>query len=343
MPDALLLEDPRFRSHKATGYHPERPERLAAAAAAVRRAAEEGGIRFSPVAPRAATPEEIARVHDAELVAWLDGLRGEQAFVDADTFVGPSSVEVAELAAGGTIALVDAVLSGPVRQGVALVRPPGHHARPGQAMGFCLLNNVALAAAHARSRGIERIAIVDYDVHHGNGTQEAFYDDPNVLYVSTHQYPFYPGTGAVLETGEGEGKGYTVNVPLGAGGDDAIYRGAFERVILPVLEEYAPQLVLVSAGFDASARDPLAEMTLTADAFGWMTRALRKVADRSAGGRIAMVLEGGYDLAALEAGLLASMRGMVGDEGFEAVPRNVDDGDVARAGAATNQRWAHVR
>jgi acetoin utilization deacetylase AcuC-like enzyme len=250
-------------------------------------------------------------------------------------------VAVAELAAGGTVALVDALLDGPCKRGVALVRPPGHHARPDHAMGFCLLNNVAIAAAHARARGLKRVAIVDWDVHHGNGTQDAFVSDPSVLYVSTHQFPFYPGTGAVLETGEGEGKGYTVNVPLTAGGGDAVYRAAFERVILPVLEEYEPELVLVSAGFDASARDPLAEMTLSADAFGWMARALRGVADRSAHGRIAMVLEGGYDLVALESGLLAATRGLVEGTAIE-IARAPDHDDIERASRVAHDVWKTV-
>jgi acetoin utilization deacetylase AcuC-like enzyme len=178
-------------------------------------------------------------------------------------------------------------------------------------------------------------------VHHGNGTQECFFDDPNVLYMSTHQFPFYPGTGAVLEVGEGEGKGYTVNVPLTAGGGDALYRGAFERVILPALEQYKPDLILVSAGFDASARDPLAEMTLSADAFGWMGRSLRKVADSTAKGRIALVLEGGYDLVALESGLLAATRGVIEGTAIE-IPRDVDHGDVARASSVAKETFNAV-
>jgi acetoin utilization deacetylase AcuC-like enzyme len=248
---------------------------------------------------------------------------------------------VVELAAGGTVALVDALIDGPHKQGVALVRPPGHHARPDHAMGFCLLNNVAIAAAHARARGLARVAIVDWDVHHGNGTQDAFAADPSVLYVSTHQFPFYPGTGAVLEVGSGEGKGFTVNVPLTAGGGDAVYRAAFERVILPVLAEYKPELILVSAGFDASARDPLAEMTLSADAFGWMGRALRKAADRDAQGRIALVLEGGYDLVALEAGLLAATHGVVRGAANE-IPRDPDSDDIARASSVAREAWKTV-
>jgi acetoin utilization deacetylase AcuC-like enzyme len=338
MSDALLLSDPRFFRHRASGYHPERPERLDASRAAIERARAEAGLSFSAVEPRRATDEELARVHDPRFVAWLRGLEGEAGYIDADTYVGTESVGIAELAAGGTVALVDAILDGPVKRGLALVRPPGHHARPAHAMGFCLLNNVAIAAAHARARGLSRVAVVDWDVHHGNGTQEAFFRDASVLYVSTHQFPFYPGTGAVLEVGEGEGKGYTINVPLTAGGGDAVYRGAFERVILPALEEYAPEMVLVSAGFDASARDPLAEMTLSADAFGWMARALRRVADKSAQGRIAMILEGGYDLVALEQGLLAATRGMIESAAVE-IARNLDHEDVERAVSAAKESW----
>jgi acetoin utilization deacetylase AcuC-like enzyme len=341
MTDALLLSDPRFFEHRSSGYHPERPERLEAARAAIERARTNHGLSFAPVAPRPVTDEELGRVHEAKFVDWLRALRGEEGYIDADTYVGPESVTIAELAAGGTTALVDAIIDGPVQRGVALVRPPGHHARPAHAMGFCLLNNVAIAAAHARARGLERVAIVDWDVHHGNGTQECFFDDPNVLYMSTHQFPFYPGTGAVLEVGEGEGKGYTVNVPLTAGGGDALYRGAFERVILPALEQYKPDLILVSAGFDASARDPLAEMTLSADAFGWMGRSLRKVADSTAKGRIALVLEGGYDLVALESGLLAATRGVIEGTAIE-IPRDVDHGDVARASSVAKETFNAV-
>ena len=334
MNDAVLLSDPRFFRHRSNGYHPERPERLEAATAAI----ERSELSFAPIAPRPVTEEEVLRVHDPSFVKWLRTLSGDHGYIDADTYVGPESVAVAELAAGGTVAMVDALIDGPVKRGVALVRPPGHHAKPGHAMGFCLLNNVAIAAAHARARGLERVAIVDWDVHHGNGTQDAFYGDPNVLYVSTHQFPFYPGTGAVLETGSGDGKGYTVNVPLTAGGGDSVYRAAFERVILPVLADYKPQLVLVSAGFDASARDPLAEMTVSAEAFGWMARALRGVADATAEGRIALVLEGGYDLVALESGLLAATRGIVEGAAVE-IARDPDHDDITRASKVAHEAW----
>jgi acetoin utilization deacetylase AcuC-like enzyme len=327
----LLLDDRRFDLHVPPGHHPERPERLIAARAAV----EKSAVSFEPVQARQATDEELSRVHDPRYVEELDLQRGRQGYLDADTYVSRESVEVARIAAGSLAAMVEAMIAGPLPKGVALLRPPGHHARPAHAMGFCLLNNVAIAAAHARTLGLERVAVVDWDVHHGNGTQEMFWRAPGVLYISMHQFPFYPGTGDVDEVGEGDGKGYTVNVPLGAGGGDAVYANAFERVVLPVLSEYAPELVLVSAGFDASARDPLAQMDLSAAAFGWMARELARIADNSARGRMALVLEGGYDLVALEAGLAAAMQGMISGTATELARARGDEG-VERAA-----RWAH--
>jgi acetoin utilization deacetylase AcuC-like enzyme len=334
---ALLVDDARFDAHAPRGYHPERPERLTAARQAVAKA----GVAWTRVEARAATDDELVRVHDARFIESLEKLRGQTAHLDPDTYVAPSSIEAARLAAGGLVALVDRMIDGPISTGVALLRPPGHHARPQRAMGFCLLNNVAVAAAHARARGVERVLVLDWDVHHGNGTQEMFYADPSVLYVSTHQFPFYPGTGDADETGDGAGRGYTVNVPLTAGGGDGVYRGAFERVILPAVEAFAPNLVLVSAGFDAAARDPLAAMELSSDAFGWMASALAGVAAKSAAGRIALVLEGGYDLVALESGLASAIDGMLGAHRFE-VPRDVDNDDVARAAAAAHEAWRGV-
>jgi acetoin utilization deacetylase AcuC-like enzyme len=334
---ALVLDDPRFARHVPVGHHPERPERLTAARAAV--AAVDAG--FLRVAPRAASHEELARVHQPIFLERLTRLRGQEGHLDADTYVSPESVDIAWLAAGSLVAMVDALIDGPVSKGVALLRPPGHHARPSQAMGFCLLNNVAVAAAHARARGLQRVAVVDWDVHHGNGTQEIFWRDQGVLYLSTHQFPFYPGTGAVDERGEGEGEGYTVNVPLAAGGGDAVYRGAFERVVLPVLEQYAPELVLVSAGFDASARDPLAQMQLSDQAFGWMAGELARLADKSAGGRMALVLEGGYDLVALQGGLRSAIDGMLDGRSVE-LPRAPDDEGVALAARWAGKAWASI-
>ncbi len=334
---ALLLDDARFDRHCPPGHHPERPERLTAARAAIDRSE----VRFARVPPRMATDEELARVHTPRYIDKLATLRGQHGYLDPDTYVSPESVDVARLAAGSLVAMVEAIVGGPIAKGVALLRPPGHHARPAQAMGFCLLNNVAVAAAHARTLGMARVAIVDWDVHHGNGTQEMFWREPGVLYLSTHQFPFYPGTGDVDEIGEGDGKGYTVNVPLAAGGGDGVYATAFERIIVPVLSAYAPELVLVSAGFDASASDPLAGMDFSAEAFGWMARALARVADASAGGRVALVLEGGYDLAALTSGLTCAVRGML-DETATELPRAPDDQGVERAAAAAKKAWAIV-
>jgi acetoin utilization deacetylase AcuC-like enzyme len=335
---ALLVDDTRFDAHVPLGHHPERPERLAAARAGARSAR----ASYEPVAARPATDEELARVHDARFVEALSRLRGESGYLDPDTYVSAGSVDAARLAAGSLVAMVDAMLDGPVGKGVALLRPPGHHARPARAMGFCLLNNIAVAAAHARARGVSRIAIVDWDVHHGNGTQEMFWKDASVLYVSTHQFPFYPGTGDVDEAGEGDGTGYTVNVPLAAGGDDAVYATAFERVVLPVIEAYAPELVLVSAGFDAAVRDPLAQMELSNAAYGWMSRALARVADAApAHGRMGLVLEGGYDLVALEGGVRSAIAGMLDDVADEPA-RAPDDEGVERAAKAASRAWAGV-
>lgn len=322
-PTLWLAHDPRFALHRARGYHPERPERLVALESAIGRAR----ARFEVVPAREATHEELARVHAARYIDWL-AQQTTAAHVDPDTYVAADSAMVARLAAGSAVEVVERVLLGPVRRGVAVVRPPGHHALADRVMGFCLVNNVAVAAAHARSRGLARVAIVDFDVHHGNGTQAMFEADPSVLYLSIHQFPFYPGTGAVDEIGLGEGEGYTVNLPLRAGADDGAYRGAFERFVLPALDRYAPELVLVSAGFDAAASDPLGEMLLSSAAFGWMTEQLARVADAHASGRIALVLEGGYDLRALEEGFLASLDALAGLPP-PPVARNVDHVDLA--------------
>ncbi len=220
-----LVDDPLFLEHRARGYHPERPERLIAARAAVD-ALEAGGFAFEREAGRDATDDEIARVHDAAYLEELEKIRGVYAALDDDTYLGPRSVPAAIRAAGSAIRLVEKLLEGGgATTGVALLRPPGHHARPSGGMGFCLLNNIAIAARAARAKGVERIAIVDWDVHHGNGTEEAFYDDPHVLFTSLHQYPFYPGTGAAASTGTGEGTGYTVNVPLSQSATDTTYAG----------------------------------------------------------------------------------------------------------------------
>jgi len=303
----LFAHDPRSAIHQAPGYHPERPERLAAA----KRGLDAVDYEKSPLPARLASAEDLLMVHGEAFVTQLLAHDEHPTFLDPDTYFVPGSLETARLAAGAGLEAVDAILRGDSNHAAVLVRPPGHHARRDQAMGFCLFNNAALMAEHARRQGCERIAIVDFDVHHGNGTQEIFYGRPDVLYASTHQHPFYPGTGHAEERGEGEGTGFTVNVPLSGGGEDNVYNAAFERILLPVLEAYKPDFVIVSAGFDAALRDPLAEMRLSDEAYRSMMASLRAVADASAQGRIAMLLEGGYDLPSLETGVRAAIEGML--------------------------------
>jgi acetoin utilization deacetylase AcuC-like enzyme len=335
----LLVDDPIYLEHAPPGYHPERPERLGAA----QRALLGVPAQFQRVPTRPVTEAEAARVHAEPYVRELFGSEGLTRLVDPDTYLAPRSVEVARAAAGTTTDMVESIAraQGPdaIRLGLSLVRPPGHHARRERAMGFCLLNNIAIAARAAQAAGLPKIAIIDFDVHHGNGTQEIFYDDPSVLYVSTHQFPFYPGTGSLPERGRGDGEGHTINVPLSAGADDAVFAAAFRRVVLPALHDFAPSMVLVSAGFDAAAEDPLAEMELTPSAYAWMTHELRKVADAHAEGRMGLVLEGGYDLPALERCLHAALLGALG----EVAPLATDDTTLdIRAAVKAHAHWKGV-
>lgn len=293
---ALVL-DPRFREHRTPSGHPEGPERIAALLPLLDEV-ERRGLLLVP--PRPATREEIVAVHSEEHWNRVEAsARVAHTIFDADTSAGSTSFEIARLAAGGFLALIESILDGRAERGLALVRPPGHHAESHRAMGFCLFDNVAVGAALLRRSGIERVAIVDWDVHHGNGTQEIFWRDPSVLYVSLHQFPWYPGTGAQNETGEGDGNGTTLNVPLPAGCGDLEYLAAFDEQVIPALRSFEPGFLLVSAGFDPHSRDPLGEMHVTADGFAEMARKLRDAADELCGGRIALVLEGGYHLDAL--------------------------------------------
>jgi acetoin utilization deacetylase AcuC-like enzyme len=303
----LLADDSLFLEHVAPPDHPERGERLISVRAGLDAAARGSGARPGNDAPRTytrlpvtdATEEQLARVHTLEYLAQLGHLADQFGYLDADTYLSPRSVAAARRAAGSAIALVDALLADRARVGFALPRPPGHHALADRAMGFCLLNNVAVAAAHARALGRERVLVLDWDVHHGNGTQDMFYDDPSVLFVSLHQFPNYPGTGASSEQGAAEGRGYSVNLPLPKGATDAVYAAAFSRVVLPIVEQFRPTLALVSCGFDAHERDPLAEMRLSEAAYGAMTSSLLGALEP--GCPLGMVLEGGYDLEGLEA------------------------------------------
>jgi acetoin utilization deacetylase AcuC-like enzyme len=296
----ILISSDRFAEHQTPPGHPERSERAVVMEAAAERWRESGG---EVVAPRQATKEQLARVHDAPYIQRISETAGQAVALDVDTYTSPESYEIALLAAGAAVDAVERVMGAAHTAAFALVRPPGHHAERSRAMGFCLFNNVAVAAAHARTLGAGRVAIVDFDVHHGNGTQHIFERDPSVLYLSTHQYPYYPGTGAADETGIGEGAGFTVNVPLESGSVDADYQLVFDELIVPVLRQFKPDVLLVSAGFDAHERDPLATMRVTASGFGAMTAALRGVAEETCRGRMALVSEGGYDLQALAASI----------------------------------------
>jgi acetoin utilization deacetylase AcuC-like enzyme len=332
---ALLVSDTRFQGHRPLGYHPERPERLIAATAAM--LAQGPSVLWKAVPARALSQDELVQAHSPQMIETLFAWRGRQGFIDNDTFVSPESVNIALEASGAIADMVHAIMKTDVHKGMAIVRPPGHHATRNQSMGFCLVNNVAIAAYAALASGAARVAIIDFDVHHGNGTEDIFRDDPRVLYISTHQSPLYPGSGNLFETGSGEGKGFTVNIPLSEGGDDGVYRAAFERIVLPVLDEFAPSMLLVSAGFDAATADPLAQMDLSSAAFGWMSNALAHVSGRHAGGKMALVLEGGYDLPSLEHGLNAAIRGMLG-EAFE-IALASGSGDVNHAVQVHKQRW----
>jgi acetoin utilization deacetylase AcuC-like enzyme len=306
----ILIHTDRFAEHQTPPGHPERPERAEVMDAVAARWRERG---VEIVAPRAATREQLARVHDPDYIRRISETALKSQQLDPDTYTSPESYEIALLAAGAAIDGVERVMGGSHRAAVALVRPPGHHAERERAMGFCLFNNVAVAAAHARAQGAAKVAIVDYDVHHGNGTQHIFETDPHVLYISTHQFPYYPGTGSADEVGRQAGLGFTVNVPLEVGAVDDDYRIAFSEIVLPVLRQFEPDLILLSAGFDAHERDPLGGMRVTTAAFAAMTLELRGVAEECCRGRIVAVTEGGYDLHALGSSLDAVIAAHGGD------------------------------
>jgi acetoin utilization deacetylase AcuC-like enzyme len=305
----IVLTDRLFLGHDPGPGHPESPARLDAVLADLARAPIAG---VDIAAPRPATDAEIETVHPAAYRAALAALAGRRARLDADTTTSPGSWQAATLAAGAAVGAVEAVMTGRARNAFALVRPPGHHAEPDRAMGFCLLNNAAIAAEAARRAGAARVLIVDWDVHHGNGTQDIFVARPDVLYMSVHQFPFYPGTGDVDEVGIGAGRGATVNCPLPGGQTDADYGAVFHDLFLPAARRFAPDVVIVSAGFDAHARDPLAGMRVSERGFAAMASALCELAAGSCGGKLALLLEGGYDLPALAASVRATLEVLAG-------------------------------
>ena len=307
----------RYVDHDMHG-HPEHAGRIKA----IWQELKTSGLadRMHRLIPTAISDEQILSVHSAKylevfkLIEHHDGIYR----LDADTYVLPQSPEIARLAAGGVISAIDAVLNGVADNGLAVVRPPGHHAVPMRGMGFCLLGNVAIGAKHAqKAYSLKRVMIVDYDVHHGNGTQDMFYEDDTVLFISTHQSPFYPGTGRIRETGKGRGEGYTINIPLEGGHGDNNYAQIYKDIVWQAARRFQPELMLVSAGFDAHWIDPLASMNLSLTGYANITRELIYMADELCGGKIIFTLEGGYDLDALKYGVANVARALLRDDQVE--------------------------
>ena len=310
MAKPLVVIDQGYLKHLPGESHPERPERIQAL---LNLAGALDKQMFELASPRAATRADVEYTHGADHVRLVESTSKHNRYaLDGDTITCRDSFGVALLAVGGFLTLLDAIASKQSSNGFALVRPPGHHALRDHAMGFCLFNTMAIGAEYLkRVYGAKKILIMDWDVHHGNGTQAAFYDDPTVFFISTHQFPFYPGSGAVNETGVGAGEGLTLNVPLPAGCTDVEYLQVFQDIVVPAAEKFQPDWILVSAGFDPHRRDPLGGMNVTEEGFGAMARLLLALANRFADGRIAFLLEGGYDLAGLRdsvAAVLAAMK-----------------------------------
>jgi acetoin utilization deacetylase AcuC-like enzyme len=305
----LLLSHPASLDHLTPPGHPERPDRLRAVATVL------GEARFDALV-RGEAPEGDLEVvglcHDGHYIDELRHVAPSSGliYLDGDTSMSPGTWEAVMRGVGGAVAATDAVMKGETQNAFVATRPPGHHAEINKPMGFCFFDQAAIAARYAqRTYGIARAAVVDFDVHHGNGTQDIFWSDPTVMYCSTHQMPLFPGTGATQERGEHD---TVVNAPLADGDGGAKFRMAFENLILPQLEKFSPELIIISAGFDAHRRDPLASLNLDAEDFGWVTRKLMDQADKSAGGRIVSVLEGGYDLQGLKESVAAHVTALMG-------------------------------
>ncbi|HOX43899.1 MAG TPA: histone deacetylase [Myxococcota bacterium] len=314
-----VVTDPVFAMHDPGPYHPESPAR--ARAIQCRLEADDLRTRLARLAPRAASQAEICRVHTPGYYRRVAATAGHTASLDPDTQTSVDSFRAAELAAGGLLALTEAVVRGEVRNGFALVRPPGHHAERDRAMGFCLFNNVAVAAEHALAAlGLARVLILDWDLHHGNGSMHSFWERADVLYASTHQYPYYPGTGAVDEVGAGPGRGFSVNVPLPCGMGDAEYTAIFREIFAPVVAAYRPELILVSAGFDIFDGDPLGGMRVSPQGFAWLTSQVMEMA-AVCQGRVVLTLEGGYHVEGQAESVAACLQALLGEPPGPPPPR----------------------
>jgi len=314
MSSLAIIRDDRYLEHNPGDCHPESPDRLRVIHDLLDREFPD----LPKITPRLATESELALIHDPMYIQHVANTAGKvHAQLDPDTGLSARSYEIARLAAGGLLQAVDSLFHNPqseIRnpQSIfAFLRPPGHHAEAGHAMGFCLFNNVAIAAAYAKEQyGLKRILIVDWDLHHGNGTQNSFYDDRSVLYFSSHQYPHYPGSGNFDQVGTGRGEGFTVNAPFPAAFGDVEYLSVYDRILRPIALEYQPELVLVSAGFDPYFADPLGGMQVTAEGFGALAGLIKEIADRTCGGKVLLTLEGGYNPQGLRDGVRAVLLAM---------------------------------
>jgi acetoin utilization deacetylase AcuC-like enzyme len=313
-----VVIDRRYMDHDMGSCHVESPARIQVLLEMLEK---DPPIPFRLIPPRPATDEELGWIHERGYIDLIRSTAGQTVPMDADTVAAPMTWPTALLAAGGLLEAVDRIMDGSIGNAFALVRPPGHHAEASRAMGFCFFNNAAIAAEHLiRRHGAERVLIVDWDLHHGNGTEHAFYERRDVLYFSTHQSPLYPGTGAARFFGHGDGCGYNLNVPLLSGKGDADFLYIFERILAPVADEFRPDFILSSAGFDIAAGDPLGGMEVTPAGFGRMTASLQAIADKTARGRLALVLEGGYDLLALREGVREALKALAGSDGPTITP-----------------------
>jgi len=312
-----------YFEHIMSPEHPESPKRLAV----IKKVLESYDYpeKLRKISARLATEEEVLLIHVKEYYDRIAQTKGREVYLDPDTSTSAKSFEAALYAAGGVLSLIDAVFNKEIENGFAFVRPPGHHAEKDKAMGFCLFNNVAIGAAYALKKyNLNRILILDFDLHHGNGTQQAFYNSDKVMYISTHQYPYYPGTGSFAEVGEGKGEGYNLNFPLSAGADDEFYNNIYAKIILPIARKYKPELVLVSAGFDIYYQDPLGGMKVTEKGFLELTQLIMDMASRNSQKRAVFTLEGGYNLEGIKGGVKACLDGLShsGGERPQGAPNN---------------------
>jgi acetoin utilization deacetylase AcuC-like enzyme len=308
-----ILRDDIYLQHITGDYHPESHHRLEVVYEMLQD--EDMQDTFRVLSPRPATREELQLNHSPNYIDQVASTAGRSfCSLDPDTTTSPKSWEAARMAAGGVLVAVDRVMEGEIENAFALVRPPGHHAESNKGMGFCIFNNIAIAAHYARQKHLlERILIIDWDLHHGNGTQNSFYEDPQVLYFSTHQYPYYPGSGSVDEDGQGKGKGFTVNVPLPGGQGDQDFAAIFKEILRPIASQFKPQLILVSAGYDIYSQDPLGAMDVTPEGFAILTSLIMDMARSSCQGRVVITLEGGYHLDGLRDSVKATLKELRGN------------------------------